>query len=114
MPFIAPTNRPSRQSTSTKHVLTILGGRPNFVKHAASTLELRRPDMQLPFVMDVVRTGQHYDEELSDRFFKNCPLDPPVHHLAIDRLSRLHLQLSRRSSTDTGPALPLRVVTRVL
>ncbi len=97
IPTIAQ-NAQSRHVAQTKHVLTILGARPNFVKHAALTLQLRLADAQLGFVMDVVHTGQHYDEDLSDRFFQELPLDPPLHHLGIggtDQAKQFGLILER-------------------
>jgi UDP-GlcNAc3NAcA epimerase len=61
-------------------IVTIVGARPQFVKAAVVSAELRR----LPGVREVlVHTGQHYDPALSDIFFHELGLPAPDHHLGI-------------------------------
>ena len=59
-------------------VLTVAGARPQFVKAAAFSRELRKRHSEV-----LVHTGQHYDPELSDVFFRELDLPPPDHHLGV-------------------------------
>ena len=59
-------------------VLTVAGARPQFVKAAAFSRELRKLHNEV-----LVHTGQHYDPELSDVFFRELDLPPPDHHLGV-------------------------------
>jgi UDP-N-acetylglucosamine 2-epimerase (non-hydrolysing)/UDP-GlcNAc3NAcA epimerase len=59
-------------------VLTVIGNRPQFVKAAAVTPELRRHHEEV-----MVHTGQHFDEELSAVFFEELGLPPPERELEI-------------------------------
>ncbi len=56
----------------------IAGARPNFMKAAAiCTVASQFPQLMLR----LVHTGQHYDEAMSDVFFKELGLPQPVTHL---------------------------------
>jgi UDP-GlcNAc3NAcA epimerase len=59
-------------------VLTVIGNRPQFVKAAAVTPELRRQHEEF-----MVHTGQHFDEELSAVFFAELGLPAPERELGI-------------------------------
>jgi UDP-N-acetylglucosamine 2-epimerase len=59
-------------------VLTVVGARPQFVKAAAFSRELRRHHTEV-----IVHTGQHYDAQLSDVFFDELELATPDHHLGV-------------------------------
>ena len=56
------------------HVLQVVGARPNFMK-AAPVIEAlnRKPDIK----QTLVHTGQHYDANMSDVFFKQLGLPRP-------------------------------------
>lgn len=62
------------------HVLHVVGARPNFVKLAPvyTALEGRGVVRQT-----VVHTGQHYDAEMSDVFFRDLGLPSPDHNLGV-------------------------------
>lgn len=53
-------------------ILSIVGARPQFIKHAALSRELDKHFEHL-----TLHTGQHYDEEMSDLFFKELSLKKP-------------------------------------
>jgi UDP-N-acetylglucosamine 2-epimerase len=59
-------------------VLTVIGNRPQFVKAAAVSTQLRERAEEV-----VVHTGQHYDRELSGIFFEELGLAPPDHLLEV-------------------------------
>jgi UDP-N-acetylglucosamine 2-epimerase len=59
-------------------VVTIAGARPQFIKAAAFSRELRREHEEV-----LIHTGQHYDPNLSDVFFKELDIPVPDHHLGV-------------------------------
>ena len=59
-------------------VLTVLGARPQFIKAAAVSRELRREHAEI-----VVHTGQHYDYEMSGIFFDGLGLREPDVNLGV-------------------------------
>ena len=59
-------------------VVTIVGARPQFIKAAAFSRELRQQHQEV-----LVHTGQHYDPKLSDVFFQELDLPKPDHHLDV-------------------------------
>ncbi len=62
-----------------KTIHLIAGARPNFMKIApiARALDNREAD----FAYKIVHTGQHYDENMSDVFFRELGIRTPDHHL---------------------------------
>jgi UDP-N-acetylglucosamine 2-epimerase len=62
-------------------VVTVVGARPQFIKAAAFSRELRSASGGHQEVL--VHTGQHYDPELSDVFFQELALPRPDHHLGV-------------------------------
>jgi UDP-N-acetylglucosamine 2-epimerase (non-hydrolysing)/UDP-GlcNAc3NAcA epimerase len=59
-------------------VLTVIGNRPQFIKAAAVTPELRRRHEEI-----MVHTGQHFDEQLSAVFFAELGLPSPERELRV-------------------------------
>lgn len=59
----------------------VVGTRPNFVKMAPVVREMRTRAPDLDHVL--IHTGQHYDEEMSDIFFRELGLPMPDHFLAV-------------------------------
>lgn len=60
-------------------LLTVLGARPQFVKAFPLNLECRRRGHEEV----VVHTGQHFDDQMSDVFFRELGLTQPKHRLGI-------------------------------
>jgi len=61
-------------------VLSVVGARPNFMKVAPIHRELqRREDMH----SRIVHTGQHYDEKMSDVFFRQLAMPEPDVYLGV-------------------------------
>lgn len=65
-----------------KRLLLVVGARPQFVKLAPLARLL--PER---FQTRIVHTGQHYDEGMSDVFFRELELPAPDHHLGVGSLS---------------------------
>ncbi|HYG82200.1 MAG TPA: UDP-N-acetylglucosamine 2-epimerase (non-hydrolyzing) [Pyrinomonadaceae bacterium] len=62
-------------------VLNVVGARPNFMKVAPIVEAMRRRAGE--FAPLVVHTGQHYDAQMSDAFFRDLGLPEPDIHLGV-------------------------------
>src|SRR5215204_1303579 len=62
-------------------VLNIVGARPNFMKIAPIVREMKRRAAE--FSPLIVHTGQHYDEAMSDSFFRDLGIPEPDFHLEV-------------------------------
>lgn len=59
-------------------VMTVIGARPQFIKAAAVNRCLREKATEI-----IVHTGQHYDENMSDVFFRELDIPTPDYNLGI-------------------------------
>ena len=66
-------------------VINVVGARPNFMK-VAPVVEAMR-GRRGEFAPTVVHTGQHYDERMSDAFFRDLGLPEPDVHLGVGSAS---------------------------
>src|ERR687890_991159 len=66
-------------------VINVVGARPNFMKVAPIVEAMRRRERE--FAPVVVHTGQHYDERMSDAFFRDLGLPRPDVHLGVGSAS---------------------------
>jgi UDP-N-acetylglucosamine 2-epimerase (non-hydrolysing) len=60
------------------NILTVVGARPQFIKCAAVSREIRKDHTEI-----LVHTGQHYDPEMSDVFFDELHIPKPDYNLGI-------------------------------
>src|SRR4051812_1836642 len=61
-------------------IVTVIGARPQFIKAAAVNRIVRRT----PGVHEVfVHTGQHYDDNLSEIFFRELEIPKPDYQLGV-------------------------------
>jgi len=59
---------------------TVLGARPQFIKAAAVSRALHAaPGIE----EQIIHTGQHFDQNMSDVFFEEMGIPAPAHHLGI-------------------------------
>lgn len=79
-------------------VLSVVGARPQFVK-ALPVSEVLRDDHEEV----LVHTGQHYDDELSDVFFRELQLPTPDHHLGVG--SNTHAVQTARIMQGLDPVM---------
>jgi len=55
-----------------KRIISIIGARPQFIKHAPLQIELQKR-----FIALTIHTGQHYDKGMSDIFFNELDMAHP-------------------------------------
>jgi UDP-GlcNAc3NAcA epimerase len=73
-------------------VLTVVGARPQFIKAAPVSRLLRREHREL-----LLHTGQHYDDEMSDVFFRELGVPAPDVNLGVGSASH---------AVQTGAMMP--------
>jgi len=66
-------------------VLSIVGARPQFIKCGPVSRELRKV-----FTEVLVHTGQHYNENMSEAFFRELDLPCPDYNLGVNAGSHAH------------------------
>lgn len=59
-------------------IMSIVGARPQFIKCAPVSRELRKNHQEV-----LTHTGQHYDPEMSDVFFEELEIPKPDYHLGV-------------------------------
>jgi UDP-N-acetylglucosamine 2-epimerase (non-hydrolysing) len=60
------------------NVVSVVGARPQFIKAFAVSRELRPQHDEV-----MIHTGQHYDDEMSDVFFKDLGMPEPDYNLGV-------------------------------
>lgn len=59
-------------------IVTVLGARPQFIKAALVSNELRKKNQEI-----IIHTGQHYNTEMSDIFFEEMGIPTPDYNLNV-------------------------------
>lgn len=59
-------------------IVTVVGARPQFIKAAAGSRQLRREHQEI-----LVHTGQHFDQNMSEVFFREMDIPAPDYNLGI-------------------------------
>ena len=67
-----------------KKIITVLGARPQFIKASVVSEEIKK---NKELEENIIHTGQHFDKNMSDVFFKELSLDVPKYNLAISGLT---------------------------
>ncbi len=65
------------------HIMTIVGARPQFVKAAVLSRLIRSPAYSGRIRETLVHTGQHYDENMSEVFFRDMEIPAPDANLNV-------------------------------
>lgn len=63
----------------TINIASVVGARPQFIKAAP----INRAFTRYGIKNSLIHTGQHFDENMSDIFFKQLEIDEPTHNLNI-------------------------------
>ncbi|MEQ8692575.1 MAG: UDP-N-acetylglucosamine 2-epimerase (non-hydrolyzing) [Pseudomonadales bacterium] len=87
--------------TSSLKLLLVAGARPNFMKIAPVLRGIQARHGTFNHVL--VHTGQHYDEGMSDVFFRELEIPAPDYHLSVG--SGSHAQQTARIMTAFEPVL---------
>ncbi len=67
-------------------IINVVGARPNFMKVAPIVEAMKRRERE--FAPLLVHTGQHYDADMSDAFFRDLDLPAPDIHLGVGSAPR--------------------------
>lgn len=67
-------------------ILTVIGARPQFIKAAPLSLLIKK-DFRSSINEVVIHTGQHFDKNMSDIFFKELGMKKPKYNLSLSNLS---------------------------
>ncbi len=70
-------------------IVTIVGARPQFIKAAAGSRQLRKEHQEI-----LVHTGQHFDDNMSAIFFEELQIPKPDYNLGIS--GGTHAQMTAR------------------
>ena len=63
-------------------IATVIGARPQFIKASAFSNAIRDCQEQV-FEEFIIHTGQHFDSNMSDVFFKDLEIPEPTYNLGI-------------------------------
>ncbi|HIF98615.1 MAG TPA: UDP-N-acetylglucosamine 2-epimerase (non-hydrolyzing), partial [Myxococcales bacterium] len=74
------TIHPKPSPTTKIQVVVVAGARPNFMKIAPLMHELNRRG---EFMAHLVHTGQHYDDAMSNNFFRDLGIPEPNINLGV-------------------------------
>ena len=66
-----------------KHIVTIIGARPQFIKAAVLSRLIRSDKWNDKFKETIIHTGQHYDTNMSEVFFMDMKIPKPDIYLNI-------------------------------
>lgn len=79
-------------------IVTVVGARPQFIKAAALSRELRKTHNEI-----LVHTGQHFDHNMSDVFFEEMNIPKPDYNLGISGGS--HAEMTGQMMMDIEKVL---------
>lgn len=68
-----------------RKIITIVGARPQFIKAATLSRIFQQSDK---IVEKIIHTGQHFDDQMSDIFFKELHIPAPSYHLGINNTTQ--------------------------
>ncbi len=90
-------------------ILTIVGARPQFIKAAMvsrAIVEHNRLGKAPTFVEEILHTGQHYDADMSDIFFRQMAIPEPVVNLHAG--TGMHGEMTGRMLTQIEREIVIR------
>ena len=84
-------------------ILTIVGARPQFIKASMvsrAILDHNRLNANQPIQEEIIHTGQHYDANMSDIFFKQMQIPEPVMNLHAG--TGMHGEMTGRNDRENA------------
>jgi UDP-GlcNAc3NAcA epimerase len=84
----------------SRRILSVVGARPQFIKAAAVSRAMARTH---EFTEIMLHTGQHFDDDMSDIFFRELGIPHPSYHLAIN--GGLHGEMTGRMLVEIEAVL---------
>jgi len=82
-------------------ILTVVGARPQFIKAAMvgrAIVRFNEKESGMEIFEEIIHTGQHYDESMSDIFFRDMGIPEPVLNLHINNAG--HGEMTGRMLAD--------------
>lgn len=89
-------------------IVTIVGARPQFIKASALSRAFRMLDMEEV----LVHTGQHFDDNMADIFFRQMEIPEPAYNLGVHSLS--HGAMTGRMTEEIEKVLLLEKPSAVV
>jgi len=83
-----------------KKIITIIGARPQFIKAALVSRELKK-EKHIEEI--IIHTGQHFDTNMSDIFFEELELEKPKYNLKIN--GGYHGEMTGKMMQELEPIL---------
>lgn len=83
-----------------KKILTIIGARPQFIKASAISREIKNYNNLEEII---VHTGQHFDENMSDKFFTDLDIPAPKYKFSLE--NRTHSGMTGEMLIKLDPIL---------
>ena len=65
-------------------ILTVIGARPQFIKAAVVSRAL---NLHEEFHEIIIHTGQHFDDNMSEIFFREMEIAKPAYNLGVHSLT---------------------------
>jgi len=95
-------------------IITVIGARPQFIKAAAvSRAILLHNEINLTQIEEkIIHTGQHFDNNMSEIFFKELELQKPDYNLAIAELVEAGLRSFNMNMPEEINSLKKRACNR--
>ena len=66
------------------NITTVIGARPQFIKASVLSRQIRETQQSKSKIFEtIIHTGQHYDRNMSDKFFDELSIPKPKFNLGI-------------------------------
>ena len=96
-------------------IISVVGARPNFIKIAPFARAIQQHKSQSGIKIDniIVHTGQHYDDCMSETFFRQLKIPEANINLGVGSGSGLTAHLSTSCSHSTANTFSIRRINGI-